>query len=176
MSGPTQAAVALVLWILAATQVPGIPGPDAVAASLATSGGVELAAPTGSWGGGRASGDYSALFNEAGARHGVDPALLSAIGHCESGYNPSARSPAGAQGLMQFMPGTAADYGVDPWDPASAIDGAARYLADSTDRFGTDPALLAASYNAGPGAVARHGGVPPYRETRNYVACVTARL
>jgi len=122
-------------------------------------------------------GAYSEQFHTAGERHGVDPELLAAIGHCESGYNPAARSPAGAQGLMQFMPATAAAYGVDPWDPASAIDGAARYLADSARQLGTrDPAVLAASYNAGRGAVTRHQGVPPYAETRRYVACVTNRL
>ncbi|MEL6984582.1 MAG: transglycosylase SLT domain-containing protein, partial [Actinomycetota bacterium] len=65
-------------------------------------------------------GAYSELFQTAGGRHGVDAELLAAIGHCESGYNPAARSPAGAEGLMQFMPATAAAYGVDPWDPASA--------------------------------------------------------
>ncbi|MEL6985922.1 MAG: lytic transglycosylase domain-containing protein [Actinomycetota bacterium] len=120
---------------------------------------------------------YADLFHTAGVRHGVDAELLAAVGYCESGHNPAARSPAGAEGLMQFMPATAAAYGVDPWDPASAIDWAARYLADSTTELGTaDPALLAASYNAGRGAVARHGGVPPYAETRRYVDCVTNQL
>jgi soluble lytic murein transglycosylase-like protein len=69
---------------------------------------------------------------------------------------------------MQFMPATAASMGVDPWDPASAVDGAARYLRASLDQFGSTE-LAVASYNAGRGAVARHGGIPPYPETRNYV-------
>ena len=72
---------------------------------------------------------------------------------------------------MQFMPATAQEMGVDPWDPASAIDGAARYLRNSLDRFGSVD-LAVASYNAGPGAVARHGGIPPYPETQNYVRTV----
>ncbi len=159
---------ALVLWWWLATQKPSLPGP----ADLATG----LTSPTSSPAS-DAPDRYAALFDRAGARHGIDPDLLAAIGHCESGYNPRATSPAGAQGLMQFMPATATAYGVDPWDPDSAIDGAARYLADSTRQLDTtDPALLAASYNAGPGAVARHNGVPPYAETRRYVDCVTNRL
>jgi len=113
-------------------------------------------------------GRYRQLFEEAGRRWNVDPALLAAVARTESGFDPSVVSPAGAQGLMQFMPATAAEMGVDPWDPASAIDGAARYLRTSLDRFGSAE-LAIASYNAGPGAVARHGGVPPFPETQNYV-------
>lgn len=108
------------------------------------------------------------LFRAAGARYGVDPALLSAVARAESGYDPSAVSSAGALGLMQIMPGTAAGLGVDPLDPAQAVDGAARYLAAQLERFGSVELALAA-YNAGPGAVARHGGIPPYAETQNYV-------
>ncbi|MDH4365033.1 MAG: transglycosylase SLT domain-containing protein [Acidimicrobiia bacterium] len=111
---------------------------------------------------------YQALFVDAGRRWNVDPNLLAAVAQTESGFNPHAKSPAGAQGLMQFMPATAAEMGVDPWDPASAIDGAARYLRTSLDRFGSTE-LAVASYNAGRGAVARYGDVPPYRETRVYV-------
>lgn len=121
-----------------------------------------------SWAAGPAEQRYQALFAEAGQRWNVDPRLLAAIAQTESGFNPDATSPAGAQGLMQFMPGTARELGVDPWDPASAIDGAARYLRASLDRFGSTE-LAVASYNAGRGAVARFGGVPPYRETRAYV-------
>lgn len=108
------------------------------------------------------------LFRAAGTRYGVDPALLSAVARAESGYDPSAVSSAGALGLMQIMPGTAAGLGVDPLDPAQAVDGAARYLAAQLERFGSVELALAA-YNAGPGAVARHGGIPPYAETQNYV-------
>ena len=117
---------------------------------------------------GRAEQEYGPLFESAGRRWNVDPALLAAVAETESGFDRRAISPAGAQGLMQFMPATAAEMGVDPWDPASAIDGAARYLRTSLDRFGSAE-LAIASYNAGPGAVARHAGIPPFAETQNYV-------
>lgn len=119
-------------------------------------------------GAGLAGVPYAELFQQAGAAHGIDPALLAAVARIESGFNPGATSPAGAIGLMQFMPGTAAGLGVDPRDPASAVDGAARYLRQGLDRFGTVELALAA-YNAGPGAVQRHGGIPPYPETQAYV-------
>ncbi|MGY1820360.1 NlpC/P60 family protein [Geodermatophilus sp. SYSU D00079] len=117
---------------------------------------------------------YADLFTRAGNRHGVDPALLAAVASTESGFDASAVSPAGAQGLMQFMPATAAGLGVDALDPASAVDGAARYLRQLTDRFGSTELGLAA-YNAGPGTVSRSGGIPPYPETQNYVRSVMSR-
>ncbi len=111
---------------------------------------------------------FQSLFVAAGDRWNIDPALLAAVAQVESNFDPTAVSGAGAQGLMQFMPATASGMGVDPLDPASAIDGAARYLRENLDRFGTVPLALAA-YNAGPGAVQRHGGIPPYDETQRYV-------
>jgi hypothetical protein len=117
---------------------------------------------------------YADLFTRAGSRHGVDPALLAAVAQQESGFDASAVSPAGAQGLMQFMPGTARGLGVDPFDPASAVDGAARYLADLTRQFGSTELGLAA-YNAGPGTVRRYGGIPPYSETQDYVRSVMSK-
>lgn len=114
---------------------------------------------------------YAELFAAAGDRHDIDPNLLAAVAQIESAFDPAAVSPAGAQGLMQFMPATAAEMGVDPFDPASAIDGAARYLRQQLDRFGTTELALAA-YNAGPGAVSKFGGIPPYPETQNYVTKV----
>jgi peptidoglycan DL-endopeptidase CwlO len=145
--------------------------PSAIIASSSTG-----AAPPGAPGAGRAAGSladvpYGELFERAAAAHGVDAALLAAMARAESGFDPRAVSRAGAQGLMQFMPGTAAGLGVDPWDPGSAIDGAARYLRSNLDRFGTVELALAA-YNAGPGAVQRHGGIPPFPETQRYVGTV----
>nr|WP_132694192.1 lytic transglycosylase domain-containing protein [Rhodovulum steppense] len=91
----------------------------------------------------------------------------------ESAYDPRALSHAGAIGLGQLMPGTARDLGVDPHDVAQNLDGSARYLLMMLERFG-DPALALAAYNAGPDAVARHGAIPPFRETQGHVARVTA--
>ncbi len=120
-------------------------------------------------------GQLASLFSAAGREHGVSPALLSAVAKAESGFDPRARSSAGAQGLMQLMPGTARELGVDPWDPGQAVDGAARLLKSHLARFGSTELALAA-YNAGPGAVVQHGGIPPYRETRDYVQKVMAQL
>jgi soluble lytic murein transglycosylase-like protein len=118
---------------------------------------------------------FSAEIDAAAARNGVDPALLKALIRQESDFDPSARSGAGAMGLTQLMPGTAASLGVtNPFDPVQAIEGGARYLRAQLDRFGGDPAKALAAYNAGPGAVARFGGVPPYAETQNYVRRVLA--
>ena len=130
--------------------------------------------PTVAAGGALAGVPYADLFTRAGARHGVDPSLLAAVASQESSFNASAVSSAGAQGLMQFMPATAKGLGVDALDPTSAIDGAARYLSSLTKQFGTTPLALAA-YNAGPGTVSRHGGIPPYPETQNYVRAVMTK-
>ena len=124
-------------------------------------------------GAGLAGVPYADLFAQAGAKHGVSPALLAAVAKTESGFNTSAVSSAGAQGLMQFMPATAKGLGVDATDPASAIDGAARYLSSLTRQFGSTELALAA-YNAGPGTVQRYGGMPPYAETTSYVQKVTS--
>ncbi len=119
------------------------------------------------------TGPYADLFRAAGAKYGVDPALLSAVAKAESAYNPKAVSSAGAQGLMQLMPSTARSLGVDPYDPASAVDGAARMLSGLIADFGGRTDLAIAGYNAGSGAVHRYGGVPPYAETRTYVRRVS---
>jgi soluble lytic murein transglycosylase-like protein len=106
----------------------------------------------------------------------VSAALLAAQLYAESNFNPFARSPAGAQGIAQLMPGTARALGVrDPFDAASAIDAQARLMRDLLRRFGAVPLALAA-YNAGPAPVAACGCVPPYRETRGYVARVLGLL
>jgi hypothetical protein len=117
---------------------------------------------------------YADLFSRAAGRHGVDASLLAAVASQESGFNSQAVSPAGAQGLMQFMPATAAGLGVNALDPTSAIDGAARYLSTLTKQFGSTELALAA-YNAGPGTVSRYGGIPPYSETQNYVRAVMTK-
>ena len=119
---------------------------------------------------------FGELFQAASAKYGVDANLLVAVARQESGFNPKAVSPAGAQGLMQLMPGTAAGLGVtNSFDPAQAVDGAARLLKSLLQEFGrTDLAL--AGYNAGPGAVHRYGGIPPYPETQNYVRSIMAML
>jgi cell wall-associated NlpC family hydrolase len=138
-------------------------------------------APAASWNaitmsGSRTAGGtpYAGLFAAAAQKYGVPAALLSAVAKQESGYDPRAVSPAGAQGLMQLMPGTAKHLGVtNPFDPAQAIDGAARMLRDLTRRFGSTELALAA-YNAGPGAVMKYDGIPPYPETQRYVRNVMA--
>jgi len=124
-------------------------------------------------GSGLAGVPYSDLFASAGARWGVSPALLAGVAKVESGFDSTAVSGAGAQGLMQFMPGTAAGLGVNALDPASAVNGAAQYLSQLTRQFGSTDLALAA-YNAGPGAVSSAGGIPPYPETQAYVRKVTA--
>jgi cell wall-associated NlpC family hydrolase len=117
---------------------------------------------------------YADLFSRAASRHGVDASLLAAVAQQESNFNASAVSPAGAQGLMQFMPATATGLGVNALDPGSAIDGAAKYLGTLTKQFGSTELALAA-YNAGPGTVSRYGGIPPYPETQNYVRSVLTK-
>jgi hypothetical protein len=116
---------------------------------------------------------YADLFTQAGAKYGISPALLAGVAKTESGFNTSAVSSTGATGLMQFMPATAKGLGVDATDPASSIDGAARYLSQLTRQFGSSELALAA-YNAGPGTVQRYGGMPPYAETKSYVQKVTS--
>lgn len=113
------------------------------------------------------------LADESARRHGLDPALMRAVMTAESGGDPEARSPVGAIGLMQLMPSTARELGVDPEDPAQNLEGGAKYLASLVSRFGLSGGV--AAYNAGPGAVAQHRGkVPPYPETQAYVQRVLA--
>ncbi|MGY3668687.1 lytic transglycosylase domain-containing protein [Marinovum sp. KMM 9989] len=117
-------------------------------------------------------GKHVALYLDEAKRqaqaHNIPEALFLALIQQESGWNRNARSPVGAIGLTQLMPGTARDLKVNPHDPAQNIRGGAKYLREQYDRFG-DWKLALAAYNAGPGAVRKYGGVPPYRETKNYV-------
>ncbi len=116
---------------------------------------------------------YAGLFTAAGKKYGVDPALLSAVAKAESGYRPAAVSGAGARGMMQLMPGTARELGVDPDVATQAVDGAARLLSGHLRTFHGRVDLALAAYNAGAGAVRKYNGVPPYAETQNYVTKVT---
>jgi soluble lytic murein transglycosylase-like protein len=123
-----------------------------------------------------AGSDLRALATAAARRHGLDPDLVLALVQVESAFRPDAISPKGAQGLTQLMPGTARELGVkDALDPAQNLDGGARYLRQLLTRYGGDVKRALAAYNAGPGAVDRHQGVPPFRETRQYVRRVLDR-
>ncbi|MFZ5591690.1 MAG: lytic transglycosylase domain-containing protein [Bacillota bacterium] len=113
------------------------------------------------------------LFREAAAKYNLDPALLKAVARAESAFNPRAVSPAGAAGVMQLMPATARALGVENvFDPRQNIMAGARYLRQLLDRFAGNLELALAAYNAGPRAVEEHGGIPPYRETRQYISRV----
>lgn len=113
---------------------------------------------------------YDELIRNTAKRHGVDPLLVKSVMQVESGFNNFARSRAGAQGLMQLMPGTAERYGVtNVFDAHANINGAVRYLRDLLAQFKNDRRLALAGYNAGENAVVKHGGIPPYAETTQYV-------
>jgi cell wall-associated NlpC family hydrolase len=118
---------------------------------------------------------YAAQFATAEAKYNLPTGLLAAVAQQESGGNTSAVSPAGAQGLMQLMPSTAASLGVNAYDPTQAITAAAKILSGNLAQFGSVPLALAA-YNAGAGAVSQYGGIPPYAETQNYVRSITAMM
>lgn len=114
--------------------------------------------------------DLGALVERVAAKYGLDPGLLRAVVQVESDFDPRAVSSAGAMGLMQLMPNTAGSLGVrNPFDPLENLEGGARYLRSMIERFNGDLKLALAAYNAGPGAVDYHGGVPPYRETLSYL-------
>ena len=121
---------------------------------------------------GKYRGVYLDLAREAANRHGIPADLFLRLIQQESGWNAGAKSHRGAMGLTQLMPGTAHGLGVDAYDPTQNIEGGARYLKQQYRAFGSWRLALAA-YNAGPGAVKKYGGVPPYAETRNYVKVIT---
>ncbi|WP_432564108.1 transglycosylase SLT domain-containing protein [Kineococcus sp. SYSU DK003] len=121
------------------------------------------------------SAPYEAAFSAAEQKYDLPTGLLRAVAKQESGFNPNAKSHAGATGLMQFMPATARSLGIDPTDPFASIDAAGKYLKQHLDSFGSVSLALAA-YNAGAGNVRKYGGIPPFSETQNYVKKITADL
>lgn len=124
---------------------------------------------------GRSSEEFEPIISQCSTDYGVERSLVKAVIHAESSYNPQAVSRTGARGLMQLMPGTAQDLKVvNSFDPQDNISGGVRYLRFLLDTFRGDVPLALAAYNAGLSKVAKYGGIPPYQETRNYVARVLA--
>jgi soluble lytic murein transglycosylase-like protein len=116
---------------------------------------------------------FQAEITAAAKKYGLDPALLAGLVKQESNFNPNARSGVGAKGLTQLMDATARGLGVtDSFDPAQSLDGGAKFLSGLLKQFHGDPSLALAAYNAGPGAVQKYGGIPPYQETQRYVPLV----
>jgi hypothetical protein len=122
---------------------------------------------------------YGSLIFQASRRHGLNPALVAAVVRAESAFDPRAVSHKGARGLMQLMPATAQRFGVrrsELFEPARNLEAGTRYLKWLVERYGEDLPRILAAYNAGEGAVERYGGVPPYRETRNYIRRIYSTL
>lgn len=121
------------------------------------------------------SAQLDAIFDEASSKYGVDAKFLKAIAKCESDFSTECTSHSGAMGIMQLMPQTAASLGVtNAYDPYQNIMGGARYISEKLAQYNGDKSLALAAYNAGSGNVAKYGGIPPFKETQNYVAKVMA--
>lgn len=125
----------------------------------------------------KSKNSFDSIIRQAAQTHGVSEGLIKAVMHTESGFNTNARSPVGAQGLMQLMPATARRFNVsNSYDPQQNIFGGAKYLSWLMKRFNGNTSLALAAYNAGEGNVDKYGGIPPFRETQDYVKRVTSRL
>jgi len=120
--------------------------------------------------------EWDSLITDIAINNGVDPVLVRGIIEVESGFEPAALSPKGAMGLMQLMPGTASDLGVDdPWDPVQNIKGGIKYLSWLLKKYNGNLEKALAAYNAGPNAVDSYNGIPPYQETQDYVRTILSR-
>jgi soluble lytic murein transglycosylase-like protein len=138
---------------------------------------IQPTAATAMLGSGQSKGIVRQHIQLAARQYGISSDLIDAVAWQESRYNPRAISSAGAIGVMQLMPGTARNLGVtNPHDVQQNVAGGAAYLREQLDRFGNNVPLALAAYNAGPGAVRKYGGIPPYRETQNYVRKIMQRL
>ena len=176
--GVSQKSAGKGLLMAAMTLLPSLRGTQYGARRDGAAGDVQQAPPRPEELGAREEGTpFDTFIEEASSLYGVSSDLVRAVIQTESGFNPRAVSGVGAQGLMQLMPRTARALGIeDPLDPKQNIFGGVKYLSTLLEKYNGNVALALASYNAGPGNVAKHGGIPPFSETRGYVRKITGLL